>query len=113
MTAARRRPGGPGLRQGVLKTLFWFLTATLLFNAFFGDMGIIQAVRQRRAASRLERDVRALRMANEALRAEIDDLRRDPFRIEAIAREELGLGRPGEILFLFQETWTDPDSHHP
>ncbi|MCZ6695396.1 MAG: septum formation initiator family protein [Acidobacteria bacterium] len=110
MTAARGRTGEPGLKRSALRTLFWFLTAILLFNAFFGDMGIIEAVRQRRTARRLRHEVVALRTANDTLRAEIEGLRRDPFRIESIAREELGLSRPGELIFLFQDSWGDPDA---
>ena len=108
MTAARGRTGDSGLKRSALKALFWFLTAILLFNAFFGDMGIIEAVRQRRTAGRLQRDVVALRTANDALRQEIEELKRDPFKIESIAREELGLSRPGELIFLFQDSSHDP-----
>ncbi len=110
MTAARDRTGDSGLKRSALKTLFWFLTAILLFNAFFGDMGIIEAVRQRRTAGRLQHDVIALRTANDALREEIERLKRDPFMIEAIARETLGLSRPGELIFLFQDSWRDPEA---
>ena len=115
--AARDRTDDSGLKRSALRTLFWFLTAILLFNAFFGDMGIIEAVRQRRTAGRLRRDVVALRTANDALREEIEELKRDPFKIESIAREELGLSRPGELIFLFQDSWRDPaaeqGSAHP
>ena len=107
MTAARGKSASRGLMRNALKTLLWFLAISLLFNAFFGDMGIIQAVRQRRTAARLQRHLQTLRVANESLRAEIGDLRRNPFRIEAIAREELGLSRPGEIIFLFQNSWSE------
>ena len=110
MTSARGRTGDPGLKRSALRTLFWFLTAILLFNAFFGDMGIIEALRQRRTAGRLRREVVALRTANDALRADIEDLRRNPFRIESIAREDLGLSRPGELIFLFQDSWREPEA---
>ena len=43
----------------------------------------------------------ALRERNQRLASAIDSLRHDPYRIEALAREELGLCRPGEITFLF------------
>jgi cell division protein FtsB len=103
MTRARGQPGAFGLRRSALKTIFWFLAASLLFNAFFGEMGIVQAIRQRRAATRFHREVRDLLVANDVLRAEIEELRRNPYRIEAIAREDLGLSRPGEIIFIFQD----------
>jgi cell division protein FtsB len=103
MTRAPGQPGAFGLRRSALRTIFWFLAASLLFNAFFGDMGIVQALRQRRAAAHVRRQVRDLLSANQTLRADIEELRRNPYRIEAIAREDLGLSRPGEIIFIFQD----------
>jgi cell division protein FtsB len=95
--------GGAQMRRRALGMLFWFFALVLVFNAFFGDMGLIQTIRTRRAAAALRRDVTRLRADNDRLMAEIQDLRHDPYRIETIAREELGLSRPGEIIFLFQE----------
>ena len=89
-------------RQG-LRLLFWILAGTLAFNSLFGDMGLVQGFRQRHAAARLRREVEALRRENSRLVTDIKELRQDPYRIEAIAREELGLSRPGEIIFLFQD----------
>jgi len=88
-------------RQG-LRLLFWILAGTLAFNSLFGDMGLVQGFRQRHAAARLRREVELLRQQNSRLVTDIKELRQDPYRIEAIAREELGLSRPGEIIFLFQ-----------
>jgi cell division protein FtsB len=91
------------LRRKALLVLFWFVALSLLFNSLFGDMGLIQGYRQRRLLARLQHEVRTLHQVNDRLAADIADLRHDPYRIEQIAREELGLSRPGEILFLFQE----------
>jgi cell division protein FtsB len=88
-------------RRKSLRTLFWFLAAVLLFNLFFGEMGVIQGFRLRSTAARVADEVRTLQAENDALREEIRALQEDPFRIESIARQELGLGRPGEIIFLF------------
>lgn len=55
---------------------------------------------------RLSNDVRTLKDRNQRLtddnarlRREVDALRSDPRAIERAAREELGLVRPGEIVF--------------
>ena len=96
------------LRRKALHVLFWFVALSLLFNSLFGDMGLIQGYRQRGLLARLRQEVRALHQVNDRLTADIADLRHDPYRIEQIAREELGLSRPGEILFLFQDP--DPES---
>ena len=91
------------LRRKALFVLFWFVALSLLFNYLFGDMGLIQGYRQRDLRGRLQQEVQTLRRANDRLAADIGDLRHDPYRIEQIAREDLGLSRPGEILFMFQE----------
>jgi len=102
------QPPPVDLRRKALFVLFWFVALSLLFNSLFGDMGLIQGYRQRRLLARLHHEVRTLHQVNDRLAADIADLRHDPYRIEQIAREELGLGRPGEILFLFQEP--EPDA---
>ena len=57
------------------------------------------ARRSRRCAAELE----ALRAENARLSAEIADLRTNPRAIERLAREELGLARPDETVFLIRE----------
>ncbi len=90
------------LGRKALRGLFWFLAVSLAFNSLFGDMGVIQGLRQRGVLARLRHEVADLRRQNARLIADIQSLRQDPYRIETIAREELGLSRPGEIIFLFQ-----------
>jgi cell division protein FtsB len=106
MKASPAREAARALRRRILGGVFWFLTVTLVFNALFGDMGLIQGIRQRSALARLAREVDDLRAANERLAADVRELKSDPYRIETIAREELGLARPGEILFLFPDPQT-------
>ena len=91
----------PAARARILRYGFWFVAASLLFNLIFGDMGIVQGLRQRAFARRLRREVTQLQAENGALAADIKALHTDPFRVETIAREQLGLARPGEIIFLF------------
>ncbi len=94
-------PQASALKRRILRPIFGFIAMSVLFNLVFSEMGIIQGFRQRHTASRLEREVRALETRNAALLTEIDDLRHNPYRIETIARQDLGLCRPGEIIFLF------------
>ena len=108
MTAGRDQAAPVDLRRKALIVLFWFIALSLLFNSLFGDMGMIQGHRQRRLLARLKEEVLTLRQANDRLAGDIDDLKHDPYRIEQIAREELGLGRPGEILFLFEDSGPPP-----
>lgn len=52
---------------------------------------------------RLEREIDQLRRDNRRMRSEARRLREDPAAIEAIARRELGLIRPGEVVFLLTD----------
>jgi cell division protein FtsB len=110
----RGRPQGvPPLARRTVRAVFWFLALSLLFNSLFGDMGLVERFRQKRVLAKLSREVASLRAENARLVTDIDDLRRDPYRIEAIAREELGLVKPGEIVFLFGGRETPAPSPSP
>jgi cell division protein FtsB len=55
-----------------------------------------------RTRAELTREVARLKAANAQLAEEVRTLREDPARIEAIARDELGLVRPGEMTYDFR-----------
>jgi cell division protein FtsB len=75
----------------------------LLVGSLFGDRGILHLVAQRERAESLRREIEDLRAENGRLAAEIAALKTDPRAIERLAREELGLARPGETVFLIPE----------
>jgi cell division protein FtsB len=77
--------------------------AGLLVGALFGDRGVFYLMAQKQKAAALEQEVEALRAENGRLASEIEALRRDPRSIEKLAREQLGLARPGETVFLIRE----------
>lgn len=104
MRARRDHPERSALRRRALRTALWLVAVSLLFNAIFGEMGLIRGLRQRSAAARLGSDVDVLVVQNTALLAEIETLKKDSYRIESIAREELGLSHPDEIIFLFPDS---------
>ena len=101
MSLSERLAADPAARARALRWTFGVIVALLLFNLVFGDMGVIQGIRQRHAVGVLHAELREAESENASLEAEVKALGTDPFRIEAIAREELGLARPGEIIFLF------------
>lgn len=55
--------------------------------------------RFRKEISGLEEEIATLREANENLRSEVKALKEDPFYIEKVARDDLGLTKPGEIIY--------------
>ena len=82
----------------------WFVAgvlALLLGAAVFGDNGVLHLRRLRAEIESLHRDVQALEAENERLTRAITELRSDPSALERIAREELGLVRPGERVLRF------------
>jgi cell division protein FtsB len=80
-----------------------FAACALLVNGLFGERGLMDTIRARRAYSNAARDLDRLKRDNEALRERARRLRTDPATIESVARGELGLIRPGEILFTIKD----------
>jgi cell division protein FtsB len=75
-----------------------FTACVLLVNGLFGEHGLTETVRARKAYSESMRQLDQLKRENAALRDMARRLRTDPATIEAIARGQFGLVREGEIL---------------
>jgi cell division protein FtsB len=76
------------------------LVALALFTAF-GERGVFHLWRLWGEKKHLEDKNFLLQMENEALRERVSRIRRDDLYLEKIAREELGLVRPGEMVYRF------------
>jgi cell division protein FtsB len=98
----------PGLRKkaGVLGTVIVLLA--LVVGSIFGDRGLINLFQKREQVLTLRREIAALKADNAHLVREIAALKQSPRAIERLAREELGLARPDETVFLIREE--DPAS---
>jgi cell division protein FtsB len=83
-----------------------FVAVILLVNAIVGDRGLLETWRARRQYSALVAGISTMRGENRSLRDEARSLREDPAAIEAIARKNLGLIRPGEILVVVRNAAT-------
>jgi len=68
----------------------------------FSDRGILRLYRLVRVRAELRGEIARLKASNERLTEEARALREDPIRIEAIAREDLGLVRPGDVVYEFR-----------
>jgi cell division protein FtsB len=86
-----------------LNFLLVFATAVLLADALVGERGLVATTRARRSSDELVEKVDWLRRENRQLRDTIKRLREDPTTIESLAREELGLIRPGEVLVVVKD----------
>ncbi len=72
------------------------LTLSILAILAFGGQSLTRVWQMRRDVERLEREVARLRTETTQLEAAVDRLRSDPDAIEKVAREALGLVKPGE-----------------
>ncbi len=80
-----------------------FAACVLLVNGLFGERGLMDTVRARRAILAANRDLDRLRRDNAGLRDLARRLRSDPATIESVARGELGLVRRDEILITVKD----------
>ena len=91
-------------RRRILNGLLAFATIVLFVDALVGDQGLVDRMRARRQYEQELAALDELKRENAALRETMRRLNDDPSAIESIAREELGLIRPGELLFIIRDT---------
>ncbi len=90
------------------RSRFWshamlFAACVLLVNGLFGERGLTETIRARRAYAASVRALNELKRENADLRDAARRLRTDPATIESVARGELGLVREGEILVTIRD----------
>lgn len=88
----------PRLIQGMF--LVWAAVGgVLVFSLLFDEMSLEKYFRMRRHAQQLEHHIFQLDRSNAALRRDLRRIRDEPGRIESLARERLGMVRPGETVY--------------
>jgi cell division protein FtsB len=92
-----------GLLVRIALGVFGLLTIAVLVLTVFNDKGVLQVHTQSKKLTAIEGDVNALDAENKQLTKEIQALRTDPTTIERLAREELKLVKPGEIVLVSPE----------
>jgi cell division protein FtsL len=90
------------MRAWVLGTVIALIA--LGVGSVFGDRGVLNMLGEREKVEALRSQLEDLRAENARLSAEITDLRTSPRAIERLAREELGLARPDETVFLIRDS---------
>ena len=110
---ARKRPEPkPPLRtRRLLHVLFMLVTAVLMVNGLVGERGLMESLEAGRQHRWLQTEIERLRHHNDRLRRQARRLREDPAAIEAVARRDLGLIRPGELVFLLNDTPSTDRAH--
>jgi cell division protein FtsB len=92
------------LRARLLNYVLGFVTVILVVDALIGDKGLIDTLRARRQHQALAAALAQKRHENARLRDDIRRLKEDPGAIEALARQDLGLMRDGEVLFIVRDS---------
>lgn len=79
------------------------LTVVFLLSFFFSDRGIAELQSARTRVEKLETDIGRLEAEHARLLAEIESARRSTYAVEKIAREDLGMSRQGEIVYMLPQ----------
>lgn len=77
--------------------------AIFFLDALVGDKGLVELVKTRQDHRALEASLLRIRGENARLREQARLLREDADTIERLARERLGLIKPGEKLFILKD----------
>lgn len=91
------------LRKHVRQILGLALFA-LLVHDVFGPHGFIAMRRTQKEIEQIREQIGKMNDENKTLTEQVNSLKSDPKSIERIAREEMGLARPGEMIFKIPET---------
>ena len=103
-TPAEMTPPASPWRSRLVNYALAFVTVVLVVDALVGDKGLLDTLRARRQHQALAAALAQKRHENARLRDNIRRLKEDPGAIESLAREELGLMRDGEVLFIVRDT---------
>lgn len=92
-----------GFRRRAVQLLLVFVTLVLVVDALIGEKGLMQSMRARQEYLDMAATLETLKRNNAKLRDEMRRLNEDSATIESVAREQLGLIRPGEVVFILKD----------
>ncbi len=81
------------------RTTLGVVVFALLVQDIFGAHGFLAMRRTQKEIGRLRQEITQVTAENRDLAVQVKALKSDPRMIERIAREEMGLARPGELIF--------------
>ena len=78
------------------------LALSIVFGAsfLFSDRGLHELQHARTRVAELRTEIAQLEAENTRLRAEIESVRKSSYAVERIAREDLGMSRKGEVIYM-------------
>ncbi|MDD5560442.1 septum formation initiator family protein [Candidatus Methylomirabilis sp.] len=86
------------------KRRFVFVVALAILiaaSSVVGKKSLVKVFQMNKTTNELQREIARLRQINEDLARELQAFTHNPSQVEAIAREDLGLVKPGEIVYQF------------
>ncbi len=93
---------------GILLMLLLALLAWLQYRLWFGNGGEREVVALQAQVQRQARDNAGLKQRNDALAAEVEDLKSGEAAVEERARSELGMIKPGETFYRVVDPASSP-----
>jgi cell division protein FtsB len=81
------------------RELILLLFALLVVHDIFGHHGLIAMRQSQKQAKQIRQEIQRLDDENRELQEKVKALKTDPRAIERIARDDLGLAKPGELIF--------------
>ena len=100
------QPFGDQLRAFFRRNALVFLVLALIWliaQDIFGTHGVLAMRRSQQERDKLQSQIQQMNTENQKLQDGVKDLQSDPATMEKIAREDLGLGRRGELIFKTQQ----------
>jgi len=97
------------------RILLGLIVLVLVVHDIFGTHGFLAMRRTQSEIKKVQADLDQLNKENLQLEQEVRELKTDPHKIEKIARDELGLAKPGEVIIkipLSQQLPQSPTAKH-
>ena len=91
-------PRKPGTYRAAIAALV-LIAVALIAHEIFGQNGYLALRRQRQEFQALQNQIKQLQEENQQLEKLVKALKSDPKAIEKLARDDMRLARPGEIIY--------------
>ena len=85
------------------RTIFAAVLLLCVIGLVFGEYGVLRIFQLKREGGRLEAAITEARIKQRVLEERKVKLEKDPLTLEKLARENCGMYKPGEKIFLFQD----------
>jgi cell division protein FtsB len=90
------------LRRTALLALA-LMVLTLIVHEIFGENGYLAMRRKQQEFESLQLQIEKLKQENQRLEEQIKSLKSDPKAIEKLAREQMKMARPGELIYVLPD----------